>query len=93
MCEEVRHEHHNRTRHRDHQIQAASAGVVGGGIVKSYKRVWPLRRGSTVLRGADMQLRAGEVVGLGGENGSGKSSIRKVRPCARRAATRSQNRW
>lgn len=60
---------------------APSATVVlsAAGIVKSYQRgIWPIRRAAEVLRGADVQLRAGEVVGLVGENGSGKSTLMKI---------------
>ena len=49
------------------------------GIVKSYTRgIWPARRVIPVLRGADVELRAGDVVGLVGENGSGKSTLMKI---------------
>jgi ABC-type multidrug transport system ATPase subunit len=59
--------------------QPAPVVLSAAGIVKSYKRgIWPVRRGITVLRGADVQLRAGEVVGLVGENGSGKSTLMKI---------------
>ena len=42
------------------------------GITKSYRRgLWPRRQELVVLRGAEVQLCAGEIVGLVGENGSG----------------------
>jgi ABC-type glutathione transport system ATPase component len=49
------------------------------GIRKSYRRgVWPLRRRNPVVRGADLILQRGEVVGLVGENGSSKSTLTKI---------------
>lgn len=53
--------------------------LVASGIVKTYARgVWPKRRRLEVLRGADLTLRPGEIVGLVGENGSGKSTMMKI---------------
>jgi ABC-2 type transport system ATP-binding protein len=49
------------------------------GIEKSYRRgIWPARREHQVLRGASVALYPGEVVGLVGENGAGKSTMMKV---------------
>ena len=49
------------------------------GIEKAYRRgIWPRRRSVPVLRGVDLTLQPGEVVGLVGENGSGKSTFMKI---------------
>lgn len=49
------------------------------GIEKSFRRsFWSPRHRQQVLRGLDLELRQGEVVGLVGENGSGKSTIMKI---------------
>jgi ABC-2 type transport system ATP-binding protein len=53
--------------------------LAADGIVKSFRRGWwPRRRSLPVLRGATLELGAGEVVGLVGENGSGKSTMMKI---------------
>jgi ABC-type multidrug transport system ATPase subunit len=49
------------------------------GITKSFHRgIWPRRRAIEVLRGAGLEVRAGELVGLVGENGSGKSTLMQI---------------
>jgi ABC-type multidrug transport system ATPase subunit len=49
------------------------------GVEKSFHRgIWPLRREIEVLKGATLEVRAGELVGLVGENGSGKSTLMQI---------------
>lgn len=53
--------------------------LTAAGIEMAYRRgVWPRRHTARVLRGADLVLRPAEVVGLVGENGSGKSTFMKI---------------
>jgi len=66
-------------RTRPGTAETATTVLDASGIEKSYRRgLWPVRRSQQVLRGADLNLRAGEVVGLVGENGSGKSTLMKI---------------
>jgi hypothetical protein len=59
--------------------RAHAALLVATDIEKSYGRgVWPVRRRQLVLRGANLSLLPGEVVGLVGENRSGKSTLMKI---------------
>ena len=60
---------------------AVSRPVVlqASGVTKTYRSgIWPLRRTHQVLTGADLNLYPGEVVGLVGGNGSGKSILMKI---------------
>lgn len=48
-------------------------------VHKAFARgIWPRRRRIEILRGATLQVSAGELVGLVGENGSGKSTLMKI---------------
>ncbi len=58
---------------------AAAPVLEAAGIEKSYRRgVWPARTARQVLRGVDFRLYPGEVAGLVGENGTGKSTLMKI---------------
>lgn len=49
------------------------------GLRKSFHRGLPPRRRTIeILKGADLEVRAGELVGLVGENGSGKSTLMQI---------------
>jgi ABC-type multidrug transport system ATPase subunit len=67
-------------RHRDATADAGGDGPVvrGRGLTKTYDSPLPFGRSVAVLRGADLDVRAGEIVGIVGENGSGKSTLMKI---------------
>ncbi|MGK8558905.1 ATP-binding cassette domain-containing protein [Nocardia gipuzkoensis] len=53
--------------------------LTASGIGKSFRRGgWPFASRQIVLRGVDLALCPGEVVGMVGENGSGKSTVMKI---------------
>ena len=76
--------------HTDHlrsdvRDRPAVSGLTGGavlcaeGLYKTYRRgTWPRSRQTSVLQGASLVLAPGEIVGLVGENGSGKSTMMKI---------------
>jgi len=60
--------------------EGASGAVVlrGTGIEKAYDSWSPLDSGVDVLDGVDVEIRAGEIVGIVGANGSGKSTLMQI---------------
>jgi ABC-2 type transport system ATP-binding protein len=48
------------------------------GIEKTYGSTLPFTRSVTVLTGADLEIRTGEIVGIVGANGSGKSTLMNI---------------
>ena len=57
---------------------SSEALVRAEGIEKTYGSTLPLTRSVTVLTGADLEIRTGEIVGIVGANGSGKSTLMNI---------------
>lgn len=61
------------------EVSAAPIVLRAEGIEKSFHSgIPPRRRTIEVLRGASLEVRAGQLVGLVGENGSGKSTLMQI---------------
>jgi len=67
-------------------LDSEPAAVVAGdlvleasGVSKTYRQgIWPFRKRNPVLDQAGLTLHRGEIVGLVGENGSGKSTFMQI---------------
>lgn len=60
------------------EARACAPVLTATGIEKSFRRGWSFTSRQTVLHGVGLALCPGEVVGLVGENGSGKSTVMKI---------------
>jgi ABC-type multidrug transport system ATPase subunit len=64
---------------REATASAPATVLRAEGIEKSFHRgIPPRRRRIEVLKGAGLEVRAGQLVGLVGENGSGKSTLMQI---------------
>jgi energy-coupling factor transport system ATP-binding protein len=75
------------------RMSAAASRTAGGELLLSCSRLACRRWGRQVLADIEMQVRAGEVIGLTGPNGAGKSSLLLVLAGALRPTSNSEIRW